>query len=272
MARPAFDPHPRRVLAVLKGVLHERPGLAVAAMTVIASAFFIAFPVLDLAVSRLFFDPVSGFPEGAAVLEAFRDLGALAEWALALALIVPIFAKLLAPESRLLVKPRTTLFGLSTLALGPGLLVNLILKEFWGRARPREIVEFGGEATFTPAWWIAAECERNCSFVSGEASAAFWLLALAMVAPLAWRRAAAIGALAITACVSFARIAAGGHFLSDVVLAWLLTLLVMLGLRELVMRRLGSGFDTTAEAGLARPGRRIRAWWATRRASPPGAP
>ena len=272
MANSVFDPNPRHVLAMLGSMLRQRPLLAVGVLTLVASAFFIAFPALDLAVSRLFYDPASGFPEGAAALEAMRDLGALAEWALALALIVPILVKLLAPESRLLVKPRTTLFGLATLALGPGLLVNVILKDFWGRARPREILEFGGDASFTPAWRIAAECERNCSFVSGEASAAFWLLALAMVAPLAWRRAAAIGALAITALVSFARIAAGGHFLSDVVIAWLLTLLVMLALREWLLSGLGSGFDNRAEAGLARAGRRIRTLWSARHAPPPGAP
>ena len=53
---------------------------------------------------------------------------------------------------------------------GPGLVVNGVLKAFWGRARPSQILEFGGAAQFTPPVQIADQCARNCSFVSGEAS------------------------------------------------------------------------------------------------------
>lgn len=34
--------------------------------------------------------------------------------------------------------------------LGPGVLVNAVFKEYWGRPRPREIVEFGGQRAFVP--------------------------------------------------------------------------------------------------------------------------
>ncbi|MCB1149464.1 MAG: hypothetical protein KDK48_04800, partial [Chlamydiia bacterium] len=37
-----------------------------------------------------------------------------------------------------------------TLALGPGLLVNVVLKPNWGRPRPRHVIELGGEAKFRP--------------------------------------------------------------------------------------------------------------------------
>ena len=36
------------------------------------------------------------------------------------------------------------------MVLGPGLLVNAVFKEYWGRPRPREIVEFGGQRAFVP--------------------------------------------------------------------------------------------------------------------------
>ena len=261
MIKPALAPRPRRMIAVLGKALRGRPILAVAASTLAVSLIFLAFPKSDLVVAGLFYDPSAGFNDRSLVLNGLRELGALAEWALALALGLPILVKLLAPESRLLVRPRTALFGLATLALGPGLLVNAILKEFWGRARPREIMEFGGDSDFSPVWWIVRECDRNCSFVSGEASAAFWLVVLAFVVPPAWRWTAAIGALAITALVSFARVAAGGHFFSDVVLAWLLTLLVILALREAILNGLPREFDGAVEAALARAGRRVRAWW-----------
>ena len=36
------------------------------------------------------------------------------------------------------------------LVVGPGLLVNAVFKDHWGRPRPREIVQFGGQKQFSP--------------------------------------------------------------------------------------------------------------------------
>lgn len=44
---------------------------------------------------------------------------------------------------------RHSLFLLLLLALGPGLLVNVILKNHLGRPRPQELIEFGGKQQFT---------------------------------------------------------------------------------------------------------------------------
>ena len=44
---------------------------------------------------------------------------------------------------------RHGLFIILSLAVGPGLIVNSALKEHWGRARPREITQFGGVAHYT---------------------------------------------------------------------------------------------------------------------------
>ena len=40
---------------------------------------------------------------------------------------------------------KNVIFILLFLALGPGLVVNLMLKDQLGRARPREVVDFGGD-------------------------------------------------------------------------------------------------------------------------------
>ena len=107
-----------------------------------------------------------------------RKAGRMVEWALGIATILPLALKILLPDRRLLLAPRATLFVLATFALGPWLLVNGVLKEFWGRARPRALLEFGGRSTFSPAWWISDRCNRNCSFASGEAASAFCMVAL----------------------------------------------------------------------------------------------
>ena len=39
---------------------------------------------------------------------------------------------------------RICLFLILVMLLGPGLLVNGVLKEYWGRPRPRNIIPFGG--------------------------------------------------------------------------------------------------------------------------------
>jgi membrane-associated phospholipid phosphatase len=107
--------------------------------------------------------------------------------------------------------------------IGPGVLANTIFKDHWGRARPTQIEAFGGSHRFTPAPLPAAECERNCSFVSGHAALGFSLLALAfLLPPSSSRRRGEVVALGFGGLVGLGRIAQGGHFLSDVVYAGLL--------------------------------------------------
>lgn len=108
--------------------------------------------------------------------------------------------------------------------LGPGLIVNGALKNGWGRARPADIAEFGGDGVFTQAFHMVGTCTRNCSFVSGEAALA---MAVALVlwqvagrAGLAGPRLAATLAVFVTV-TSLMRVVTGRHFLSDVVFACL---------------------------------------------------
>ncbi len=111
---------------------------------------------------------------------------------------------------------RAILCLLTVLALGPGLVVNVVFKSEWGRARPRDIVEFGGERTFTPAFVISDQCERNCSFPSGHSSIPFALSAFAFVLQRR-RQLIYAGAAAFGGLVGLGRIAQGAHFLSDVI-------------------------------------------------------
>ena len=225
----------------------------------LTSLVFLVAPQLDVAVSRLFYIGPSGFLDGRyEVVEIIRETGRLLMWVLGLGVLAPLLIKLLFPARPILVPPRAMLFVLSSYALGPGLVVNGILKEHWGRARPREVLDFGGTADFSPVWWISNQCERNCSFVSGEAAAAFWLVALVFIVPPHWRVRTAIMTVAAAAAISFTRLAAGAHFLSDVLIAWLLTLLVLLALANLILTRMPPTFDAAVESWLARAGQALR--------------
>lgn len=180
-----------------------------------AVILFLAAPGIDLAVSAFFHEPGNGFPLGhSAWAQLFYQGSPLL---VRLWVVILVTAALASLWQRFRGLRRPALFLLAVLAVGPGLVVT-VLKDHWDRARPHQIVEFGGDKQFTPAWVIADQCEDNCSFVSGHASGAFSLLALAWVFPRRRRFWLAAGLL-WGAHMGLVRMAQGGHFLSDVVFA-----------------------------------------------------
>lgn len=186
------------------------------------SAIFWTFPALDLTVSGWFYRPGEGFPlSGNPVLRLLR---ASSSWAIVGGVLIALFCILRAAVTGPLAwsRIRAPVWLLAGLALGPGLLVNGLLKPHWGRPRPIQIDVFGGDATHQKVWVVSDWCDRNCSFVSGEASSAAWLVAAALITPRRIRPAATLIALVYAGAVSLNRVAFGGHFLSDVVLAWLI--------------------------------------------------
>lgn len=118
-------------------------------------------------------------------------------------------------------------FLCGTMFVGPIVFVNGVFKSFWGRARPKDIIEFGGDKIFSPAMVISNQCSRDCSFVSGHTSIAFWLIALALLAPKKYRAVSIASAFVIGIFTGFTRIAQGYHFFSDVFFAAILTVYVI---------------------------------------------
>ncbi len=199
--------------------------LGVAILTGLAFGFW---PDLDLRIAALFFDQSTGFKLNRnPLLSMLRD-GAM--WIVA-AFVAPAFAALLLrpwrPRARLIMSSRAAIFLILTLSLGPGLLVNVLFKDHWHRPRPWQVAEFGGPHRFTPWWSMSGGCARNCSFVAGEASGAYWTLAPAALAPPAWRAAAYAGAIGFGAAVGLLRMSFGAHFFTDVVFAGVLTFLLI---------------------------------------------
>lgn len=114
-------------------------------------------------------------------------------------------------------------------ALGPYLLVNLILKTISGRPRPYQTDFFGGTHHFTAAGTLDGSCINNCSFISGEAAGAGWLACLIVLLPPRLRLI--LGPPIILCCLisPFLRVGFGGHYLSDVVLGFLSSAVVYAG-------------------------------------------
>jgi lipid A 4'-phosphatase len=194
-------------------------GLAIYAGVLVASlALFWFAPGVDLFVSGMFYDQ-HGFTLAAwPPLQAFTKSIGWITWAILL--IAAVGALWLWWRRRPLwqLDRNVLIFLVAALAIGPGILVNTVLKDHWGRARPYQIEAFGGERKFTAAPLLVDQCARNCSFVSGHAALGFSLVCFAFLLPAGRPRDIVLGAvLAFGALVGLARIAAGHHFLSDVV-------------------------------------------------------
>ena len=141
-----------------------------------------------------------------------------------------------------------------TMALGPGLVVNGILKSHWGRPRPVHVDTFGGKNEFRSWYRTDGTCPSNCSFVSGEGALGFWLTAPASLVP------GPAGAVAMVAAVAFGtvagglRIAFGGHFFTDVVFSGVLVVLIVVATRFLLYDRKGAPGDAEVERAIGRAG------------------
>ena len=211
-------------------------GLTISALAFVGlSLVFTYAPGIDLWVSGLYAAPEGGFPaEGLLALEIPREvIWNLMLAFLALSLVMLAGQRLIGPARR--IGPRVWAFVALSYTLGPGLLANGILKAHWGRARPRTVEEFGGQAEFSPALEVAEGCASNCSFVSGEASGAMataLLLGLLFLPGLGSQGRRVLGAILVLIAVvgSGLRIVKGAHFLSDILFAWALMGIVVFSL------------------------------------------
>ncbi len=193
---------------------------------------FAVYPAIDLEVARIFFaGDKSKFP--VSVTYEWNLIRQLANWIPFLLLVPALFVllrKLIFPGTKLLIAPSIVVFLVGSFIVGPGLTSNLALKENWGRPRPNHVQQFAGAADFQPWWRPGGDCERNCSFVSGEASQAYWTVAPATLAPPLVRPVAMGTAIVFGTSVGAMRVVFGRHFVSDVIFAGVITIAIVMAL------------------------------------------
>ena len=198
-----------------------------AGIIVLTGIVFNAYPEWDLAISNAFYDKKTNFAyRGGTFLGELRHVF-MRLYYLFYGFIIVAFVYCLYQNTRFLkLDAKGWWFQILCSLLGPGLLTNGILKEIWGRARPREIAEFGRTAEFTPVFWFSDQCASNCSFVSGEASAMFMIFAALALTAHRYRKRLLVLMLAAGGFVSLMRVGQGGHFATDCLVAGGLMMLV----------------------------------------------
>jgi lipid A 4'-phosphatase len=243
----------------------DRAGLLIALLVASVAGLVLGLlPDIDLSIARAFFRLAqSGTSAPAPDIETavviLREAGLWIEIALIVLPIAAIAIKLIWPGGPMLIPGRALVFLAVSLALGPGLLVNVGLKNHWGRPRPGSIAQFGGDEQFVPWWEPNGGCEKNCSFVSGEASAAFWAIAPAALTPPELRPLAYGVALTFGVAISLSRMAMGAHFLSDTIFAGVFTFIIIWLTYASIYRWTAARLsDEAIERALERVGRLIR--------------
>ncbi len=121
---------------------------------------------------------------------------------------------------------------------GPIIIVNMVLKAHWGRARPRDLSEFSGTLEYSDFWVWSDQCLSNCSFTSGEvAGVAAIVFSLAMITSYPLRYVLVLIGLMFAAFVGWIRVAMGAHFVSDSIMSTLLMMIVCAEIYYLVFLR-----------------------------------
>ncbi len=200
-----------------RGILAEFliPLLAVAAVAVALSA-----GGADLAIESLFYSPGAGWTQGNGWLWNFLyKYGNIPAFVIggfgAIAFLLSFFSARFQPDRK------AALFIVVFLILGPGLIVNTLFKDTWGRPRPSEIVNFGGTETYRP-FWSPGSPGQGRSFPSGHAAIGFFIMApffiLRRKAP-AWAQRALEAGILYGMLMGLTRMIQGGHFLTDVIWA-----------------------------------------------------
>lgn len=115
---------------------------------------------------------------------------------------------------------RAFLFLVFSAVIGPGVIANLTLKEYWGRPRPREVETLGGHNAFEPILTVDKSSDGK-SFPCGHATMGFYFFCGFFLLRRHRKGLAElflIGAFTVGVLMGIARMLQGAHFFSDV--AW----------------------------------------------------
>lgn len=188
------------------------------------------YPALDIKVSLLFYDDAQGFiHRNGFMVRLIYLLIPFSTKIFAVICILYLLYRLIVYKNLRSLLLSGAFYLAITAIIGPGLLVNFVLKDHFGRARPAQIQEFGGDKAFTNPLAISGQCQTNCSFACGHAAMAYYYTGLAYIFGRRNKYYSFsflyIAGIIFGTIVGFVRILMGGHFLSDVAASCFIVLL-----------------------------------------------
>lgn len=220
-------------------------------LSTILGFVFIIFPQIDLSFDRLFFgDGRFFFKNDLFIKLIFRAVPIISIAYSVFILLGLLFICFTGRDKLFYFSKKDFIYLIFAFAIGPGLVVNVCLKDHFGRARPSQIVQFGGDKVFTPAFVPTDQTEPNGSFVCGHSAAGFSLVALALLLEGRKRRWVIALALFSGSVIGLVRIAQGGHFLSDVIFSFVFVYLISYALYAAMYRRSGAPSDASEQLPL----------------------
>jgi lipid A 4'-phosphatase len=171
----------------------------------------------DLEIEKWFYSPDAGWYLRQKLPWTFLyDYGAIPAFLICLAgflfFVMSFFQKACLPYRK------TGLFLVLVMILGPGLVINTAFKDHWGRPRPFDIVNFGGEGQFRHVW-EKGQSGMGKSFPSGHASVGFFLFSPYFILRQRSRKWAVFFlclGLSYGLLMGLGRMIQGGHFMTDV--------------------------------------------------------
>ncbi len=196
-------------------------------LILVAGTILFRLSEFDLQIQRFFYDAQRGWWLGShSVFQFIYHYGNVPALLLALGGIAGTALSYHKPKY---VKWRKIgIFLVLSMVIGPGLIVNTILKDNWGRPRPRNVDEFGGKYRFEEILTMDRSSDGK-SFPCGHATMGYYLF-------VPWfllrKRRSAIAYLSLSTgivyglIIGFVRMAQGGHFASDVLWAGVIVYLV----------------------------------------------
>lgn len=175
---------------------------------------------LDMSVASHFYSPAHGWDRGGEQpWKGLYHYGVIPAWVIAVSVLGVFIASF--RKATLRRYRRAAIFLVLSMALGPGLVVNVVFKDHWGRPRPRDVHEFGGDRDFVGPW-IKKPADNGNAFASGHASMGFFLMVPYFLCRRRLRRWAllfVVLGLAYGGLMGVARMMQGAHFLTDVLWA-----------------------------------------------------
>lgn len=182
-------------------------------LLILGLVFLYYSPYIDQAIAIVPFNHITN-----------KFYGEINNWCSFIYFLVPCITTLLiaVPVGILILNKKTSIFYkraaiivLLSLMIGPGLIVNTVFKNHWGRARPYQVLR--DHKSFSPVWQRNANAPENNSFCSGHASIGFFL-GIPLLA-LRRKKSAVITSLGGGVIIGVVRVLQGGHYLTDIIFA-----------------------------------------------------